>query len=100
MVRNHNGNFKVNVVPGTQTYWKTRTNERQSVNTRKIIVASVNLGADFGNISLCANGRGELERAPNARPNHHPSWEREEYKHHFWRTDLSREEGSLLLPRE
>lgn len=35
-------------------------------NTRKITVASVNLGTDFGNVRLCADGRGELERGPNA----------------------------------
>lgn len=36
------------------------------VNARKITVASANLGMDFGNVSLCANGRGALEKAPNA----------------------------------
>lgn len=70
------------------------------MNARKITVASVNLGVDLGNVSLCANGRGALERAPNAGRKDHPAWEREEYKHQFWRTNLSREEGSLSLSRE
>lgn len=65
------------------------------VNTRKIIVTSVNLGTDFGNVILCAKGRAALERTLNAGRNHDLSWEREECKHHFGRTDLSREDGSL-----
>lgn len=68
MFRNHSGNFKVNVVPGKQTYYIGRPGQTKDnlVNTRKITVASVNLGTDFGNVSLCADGRGELERGPNA----------------------------------